>query len=363
MKKNFWLMGLLFLCGLSFASCGGNNAPKPQEVSEKTAEEKGVFADLVDVYIDMAELSLKMEDKFNKKDLSNEDAKEMMTQMQEYEKKAKEMGASYQGKAFKFESSEASGVTFSDGIIASVISGLVLQVNFRAKPSAAMADPIYAFFLDSKNNLVHKTIGSFWKNDGLVNVTLHVAVSGRRNTTPVETWKKIATIAKIMVVSKEEYEADVVPVAGKGVVKKAETQQSTSKFVMTDNGVDQITIGANINKLPKSIDGLYDKVVVKSEHNDMEDETTTMATFTLKGKEVMSAMADDDNKVCYISVQTPSVAVKIGDSYFQVGSPLKDLMKANGVKKDESYAAVYGKIQFDEDVNHQICGLSVGSAW
>ena len=51
-------------------------------------------------------------------------------------------------------------------------------------------------------------------------MTLHMAVRGMRKTTPIESWKKVATITKIMVVSKDEYSAGVVPAAGNGATKK-----------------------------------------------------------------------------------------------------------------------------------------------
>lgn len=139
--------------------------------------------------------------------------------------------------------------------------------------------------------------------------------------------------------------------------------QETPNYVLTAQGVGAITIGANINKLPKSIEGLYDKVAVKSEYNEVEDENTTTATFTKKGKEVMTAMADDNGKITYIGVSSKDVAVKVGDAYFKVGSSVKELLKAKGVKKDESYAAVYNGIQFNQDASGKIYDMSIGSAW
>lgn len=135
------------------------------------------------------------------------------------------------------------------------------------------------------------------------------------------------------------------------------------KHELTAQGIGAITIGANINKLPKSIEGLYDKVSVKSEYNEVEDEKTTTATFTLKGKEVLTAMAYDDGKITYIGASSKDVAVKIGDAYFHVGSSVKELLKAKGVKKDESYAAVYNGIQFNQDGSGKIYDISIGSAW
>lgn len=97
-----------------------------------------------------------MEDRYSKNDLSNEEAQEITAKLQECEKKAQEMGQSYKGKAFKFEASDATGVTFSDGVIASINSNRVLQVNFSAKPSSEMSDPVYAYFLDAKTILFSK---------------------------------------------------------------------------------------------------------------------------------------------------------------------------------------------------------------
>ena len=139
--------------------------------------------------------------------------------------------------------------------------------------------------------------------------------------------------------------------------------QEIPDYWLTAQGVGAIIIGANINKLPKSIEGLYDKVAVKSEYNEVEDENTTTATFTKKGKEVMTAMADDNGKITYIGVSSKDVAVKVGDAYFKVGSSVKELLKAKGVKKDESYAAVYNGIQFNQDASGKIYDMSIGSAW
>ena len=111
--------------------------------------------------------------------------------------------------------------------------------------------------------------------------------------------------------------------------------------------------------------GVYDKVVVKEEYNAMEDETCTNAVFTMKGKEVMTAMAFNDGTVSYICVSTPQTGVLIGDKIYKVGSPVNELLKAPGVKKDPegNYVALYGEIKFDADVNNKIYSIILGSAW
>lgn len=126
MKKTFLAMGLLALCSVSFVSCGGGNGSKTQDASETVADDKGVLADLVDVYVDMAKLELDLEEKYAKNDISGDGFQKYQAKLQEYEKKAKELGATYEGKPIKFESSENLGITFADGVIAKVNAGRAL---------------------------------------------------------------------------------------------------------------------------------------------------------------------------------------------------------------------------------------------
>lgn len=89
MKKTFLAMGLLALCSVSFVSCGGGNGSKTQDASETVADDKGVLADLVDVYVDMTKLELDLEEKYAKNDISGDGFQKYQAKLQEYEKKLK----------------------------------------------------------------------------------------------------------------------------------------------------------------------------------------------------------------------------------------------------------------------------------
>jgi len=369
MVKKVLICGV-FAIGLTmlFNSC--SNGKSKEQVPEKVAAQKpGLFDDIVEGYLELGEIEQKMIDKFQEGERGNVSKEEFgvfMQQMREKQESVKEnikeklqnMGE----KPFPVSASEAVGVTFS-GSVLTAKGACPTIVNIKAKPSTSFSGPaVYAIFLDSDNQIVFKTIGGV-RDDGRINVGYHINYmqSGRKPISKEEI-KKYASIAKLMIVTKEEYKAGYVPAAATVSSSKAAVLE-IPKHVLTSQGVGAITIDANINKLPKSIEGLYDKVTVKSEYNEVEDEKTTTATFTLKGKEVMTAMADDNGKIIYIGVSSKDVAVKIGDTYFQVGSSVKELLKAKGVKKDESYAAVYDGIQFNQDASGKIYDMSIGSAW
>lgn len=53
MKKAYLMIGLLALCCMCFVSCGGSKSDS-QEASETVSDDKGVLADLIDVYIDLS---------------------------------------------------------------------------------------------------------------------------------------------------------------------------------------------------------------------------------------------------------------------------------------------------------------------
>ncbi len=370
MKKKVLLCGILAMgLAMSTSSCGsGEN--KGQATENVAEQESGLFDDIVDVCVQMSENEQEMAEKFqeaNQGKIKPDEAQQFLKQKMEEQKtlkaKLQEALQDLGEKPFPVSASEAVGVSFSEGVVTANGVGTTV-INIKAKPSAPVAGPsVYAYGLDSDNQIVYKTIGGVG-SDGRITASFRISIfSGpSKKLIPVEQIKKYASIVKLMVVTKEEYDAGFVPGSGAPAPQQT-TAQSAPKFELTSQGVDKVVIGADVKKLPKSVDGLYDKVVVNSEYNAMEDETTTNATFTLNGKDVMSAMADDDGEIIWIGVTTNAVAVKIGDAYFQVGSLVKDLLKAKGVKKDESYAAVYNGIQFNKDVNGKISEISVGSSW
>lgn len=135
--------------------------------------------------------------------------------------------------------------------------------------------------------------------------------------------------------------------------------------LMTAKGVGPVALGAKVSTLPKAVDGLYDHIKVTSEYDPVEQDTTTLASFTLGGKEVISATVDSDGKIIYISSESALVGVKVGTAYFKPGMPLAQLRRAKGVRRDPSgtYAAVYAGINFDGNTAGRIHAISVGSPW
>lgn len=364
------LLCSIFALGLFILVNSCSNGKPKEQVSEEVVEKKtGLFDDIIADYVELAETEQKMVDKFQEGERGNVSKEEFGVFMQQMREKQESLKKNIKDKLqnmgekpFPVSASEAVGVTFSGGVL-TANGACPTIVNIKAQPSISLSAPtVYAIFLDSDNQIVLKTIGRV-QDDGRINVGFHIHyMKSSRQQLSVEQIKRFASIVKLMIVTKEEYDAGYVPKTATVGASKVVAQE-IPKFVITAQGVGPIAIGANINKLPKSVDGLYDKVVVKSEYNEVEDENTTMATFTLKGKEVMSAMADDTGKIIYINVPSGNVAVKIGEAYFKVGSSVKELLKAKGVQKDESYAAVYNGIQFNGDVSGKICDISVGSAW
>ena len=370
MKKKLLVCGTFVIVMAIVLGACGNGKPSAQ-VSEKVTQQTSGFLDeILDNYVAMAENDRAIQDKYQEAGRRNGNIEGMenflgkkMEEQEALKTKITELVMGVGEQTFPVSASEALGITFSEGVL-SVKGACPTIVNIKAKPSVSLsALGVYAIFIDSDNQIVFKTIGSV-RDDGFINVGFHLFYRAS-NGKPLSAGqiKKYGSIAKLMIVTKEEYDAGYVPTVCTSAPQKTVKAQTSSNFVLTPQGVDKITLGADVKKLPKLIEGLYDKVSVKSEYNEVEDEQTTTATFTLKGKEVLTAMADDGGKIIYIGVSAKDISVKIGEAYFHVGSSVKDLLKAKGVQKDESYAAVYNGIQFNGDVNGKICDISVGSAW
>ena len=70
---------------MCFVSCGGSKSDS-QEASETVSDNKGVLADLIDVYIEMSELKHEMEERYSKNDLSDEEKQQIREQIKTYKK-------------------------------------------------------------------------------------------------------------------------------------------------------------------------------------------------------------------------------------------------------------------------------------
>lgn len=128
----------------------------------------------------------------------------------------------------------------------------------------------------------------------------------------------------------------------------------------TAQGIGPVKMQTAIKSLPKQADGLYDKIDLVTEHNDMEDEDVYTATFSLNGQKMFSAMAGDDGAIFYISTDSPTIRLDIDGTGVGVGTPVKDLLKLKGVKKGNDYAAQYGDVWFNADASGTITEFGIG---
>ncbi len=129
---------------------------------------------------------------------------------------------------------------------------------------------------------------------------------------------------------------------------------------MTAKGVfgeQKVLIGSSIASLPKSISFLYDNYTVKTEED--EGEKITTVTFTLKGRETMTAISNDQKTIANIDVLTPNVHVLVGESYYTCGSLMSRMKMERGILKDEYDNVSYQNIFFDEDTEGKICAIHI----
>lgn len=356
MKTKMFSTAIVAVALALFASCGGEQANRP-------------FEKLVDLYVKVVDLRAEMEEKFKEANETGnaDEVKALLAEIDNVEKETEGVAESLVGKPFPCAASEKTGVTLSEGTIGGCKGGRVANIVIKARPSEVPTGVLYFYLLDDDDNIVHKSIG-FASDDGLLNFSFQIATQGLRSLVARDDVAKYGTITKLLMVAKDEYEQDIVPEANNTQPAEADNTKpavAPEKITLNDKGIGDVTLGMDIKKLPKTMAGVYDKVVVKEEYNAMEDETSTDAVFTLKGKEVMTAMSFNDGTISYICVSSPQIGVVIGGKEYKVGMPISEVLNAPGVKKDPdgNYAALYGDIKFDVDANNNVYSIVVGSAW
>jgi len=74
-------------------------------------------------------------------------------------------------------------------------------------------------------------------------------------------------------------------------------------LIMTPNGIGVIVKGMNISKLPPSAEGLYDRLEVKSEENEMDGITEKSVIFYIQNKEAIEAWVDEADCIGGVTVK------------------------------------------------------------
>lgn len=170
--------------------------------------------------------------------------------------------------------------------------------------------------------------------------------------------ENVKTIGKLVVATSGHQEMDA---SNRFFSFVLENIPITEKPTMTDKGISPVEIGAKVSALPQQVAGLYDKVTSNTEE-DMDGEVMTYLTFTLAGQPKLAATAGSDGVIWQVSTESPDVVVYVNGNPYKVGDKIATLMRERGVRSDDEYgfAACYGNIDVNEDINGTICSFSIG---
>lgn len=123
-------------------------------------------------------------------------------------------------------------------------------------------------------------------------------------------------------------------------------------------GEQEVRVGQTIASLPKTFGGLYDAYTITKEED--EGEVITTVNFTLGGRDVMTAISNDERTIANIDVSSADVYVLVNQKYYTCGSRMANLKFENGVQVDEDYGQVsYQGMYFDEDIDGNICTIHI----
>lgn len=114
-------------------------------------------------------------------------------------------------------------------------------------------------------------------------------------------------------------------------------------------GETQVRLGDKIASLPKTFDGLYDTYTIGNE--DFEGETYQVLTFTLNGKETMSAISYDNQTIDYIIVKSPNVYCLIHKRYYTCGSNIDYEESQSDFSMNDYGCPIYNGMTFNKELD------------
>lgn len=126
---------------------------------------------------------------------------------------------------------------------------------------------------------------------------------------------------------------------------------SAQKYYVEADGIGPVRVGAIYSTLPKTVDGLYDKLTVVEEYNAMEDYNEIYCTFSLNGQDRFYASANQEGDIWSVTMATSELQTKSG-AYNSM--PAREFIKLAGVKVTLHPEADYNQVRFEID------GVSVG---
>lgn len=101
------------------------------------------------------------------------------------------------------------------------------------------------------------------------------------------------------------------------------------KFAIEETGVGIVKIGTNATELPKSAEGIYDRVERESFFNDHDDCNQVNYLFYNGNDVVISADCSDDDIIDGVIVMSPNFEAPQG---VKVGMPVKELFDISTLK-------------------------------
>lgn len=144
-----------------------------------------------------------------------------------------------------------------------------------------------------------------------------------------------------------------------GAAEAASGQEEAAGPEADNTGIKGVVkLGDRINSWPKAVAGLYDKVSVEKEYNEMEDTEVTQITFSLDGHATVTAMSFEGKQVDYIEIQSEAVTMKAGGKAWKVGG------KTDGLEYNSEYDAYEcDGVRANADVSGKIVSFAIGSSW
>ena len=118
---------------------------------------------------------------------------------------------------------------------------------------------------------------------------------------------------------------------------------SAQNCTITRDAIGPVKLGMSTKALPKSVDGLYDKIEKISSYNEMEDYEEVFYKATLKGQDVLFIYEDDGGNVYSIDIYGKQCKTAKG---YSVDTPVSTLFNA-GAKAFITNEGYYGLLLND----------------
>lgn len=370
-------------------------------LSSCVSQKPGIFGKLPELYRQAASSRQNLEEMLASASLSDDKAAlamhEFSTGLKEIQKQIEKEAETLKGTMVPVSASNACGFKANRAFIELVKPGIVTQVIIKIPAEAdstVMANnQAYLTFTDEDNEPVAKSLAWYDKNAKAIRLEIPFALNDNENAVSPNAFCHYDMAMGIKLVSAAEYNADnseqqsstllkiekfdsLNPAAGNNDTSSATNSKDSTENqepeevawsgpLLSPKGVGAVTLGAPLTDLPDHMEGVYDHKHLEKQFDEMEEEPMLTASFSVKGKTVITALGDEQGNIVFITVETPDIKVEIDGHFIGVGDPIPELMRLKGVKPDKSgaFAATYHGISFAPTPTGLIHSISIGAVW